>query len=64
MIILIILELILIIFYILRVFLLQQWQQNLLKLQRVILRILLIGLLEALLEALFKSFLRLLMFWL
>ena len=64
MVILIILELILIILYILRVFLLQQWQQNLLKLQRVILKSLLIDLLEVLLEALFKSFLRLLMFWL
>lgn len=45
--------------YIFKVFLLQ-WQQNLLKLQRVILRILLIGLpeylLEYLLEALFNSF--------
>jgi hypothetical protein len=64
MVILIILELILIILYILRVFLLQQWQQNLLELQRAILKSLLIDLLEALLEVLFKSFLRLLMFWL
>ena len=64
MVILIILELILIILYILRVFLLQQWQQNLLELQRAILKNLLIDLLEALLEVLFKSFLRLLMFWL
>lgn len=64
MVILIILELILIILYILRVFLLQQWQQNLLELQRAIFKSLLIDLLEALLEALFKSFLRLLMFWL
>lgn len=64
MVILIILELILIILYILRVFLLQQWQQNLLELQRAIFKSLLIDLLEALLEALFKSFLRLLIFWL
>ena len=59
---LIILELILIILYILRVFLLQQWQQNLLRLHRVILRSLFIVLLEYLLEYLFNSFLRLLLF--